>query len=37
MADEKRDYDHPHFWLRQAAGDMVIARGGLADMLLERV
>ena len=35
MPDDELDCDQPEFWLRQAAGDLVIARGGLKGMLLE--
>ena len=35
MADEALDYDQPKCWMRQAEGDLVIARGGLEGMLPE--
>ena len=35
MTDKTLDYDQPKCWMRQAEGDLVIARGGLEGMLPE--
>ena len=35
MTDEELDYDRPHFWMRQADGDMAIARARIDGILIE--